>query len=67
MRDLQQYNAPIDFVDGRCDLRLRPRTVSRRAATQSVPVGMHRICAAVFEMAKTDSLVEGVAFKPSVA
>jgi hypothetical protein len=24
MRDLQQYNAPIDFVDGRCDLRLRP-------------------------------------------
>jgi hypothetical protein len=26
MRDLQQYNAPIDFVDGRCDLRLRPST-----------------------------------------
>ena len=34
---------------------------------QSVPVGMHRICAAVFEMAKTDSLVEGEGFKPSVA
>ena len=59
-------NAPIDFVDGRCDLRLCPSalgSVSRRAATQSVPVGMHRICAAVCETAKTDSLVEGEGFK----
>jgi hypothetical protein len=35
-------NAPIDFIDGRCDLRLCPSalgSVSRRAATQSVPVG----------------------------
>ena len=52
MRDLQQQNAPIDFAGGRCDLRLCPsaHAVSRgRATTQSVPVGMHRICAAVCE------------------
>jgi hypothetical protein len=44
---------------------LSPRTVSRRATTQSVPVGMDRICAGVCETGKTDSLVEGEGFKPS--
>ena len=69
MRDLQQYNAPIDSLTAVAIYGSAPQPTHCLAPCGNAigAVGMYRICAAVCETAKTDSLVEGEGFKPSVA